>query len=105
MIDLSAIHFDGLIIAVTSFVIIGIFHPVVIKSEYRWGTRCWPYFAFFGVLTLVVAMFMENTILSAVLAVLSCTFFWSVKELYDQKKRVRKGWFPMNPKRKDEYKD
>ena len=26
-----------------------------------------------------------------------------IKELFEQEKRVLKGWFPMNPKRKDEY--
>ena len=27
----------------------------------------------------------------------------SIKEIFDQRKRVLKGWFPMNPKRKHEY--
>ena len=27
-----------------------------------------------------------------------------IGELFEQKKRVEKGWFPMNPKRTDEYK-
>ncbi|MBQ9395102.1 MAG: DUF4491 family protein [Proteobacteria bacterium] len=101
---LPAIHFDGLVIAIVTFIIIGVFHPIVIKAEYYWGTKCWPLFAFFGTFTLAIAMFMENTIISTLLSVLSCTFFWSIIELYHQKKRVLKGWFPMNPKRKDEYK-
>ena len=28
---------------------------------------------------------------------------WSIGEIFEQKKRVEKGWFPMNPKRKAEY--
>ena len=98
---LPAMHFDGLIIAIATFIIIGVFHPVVIKAEYYWGTKCWPVFAILGLLTLLIAMCMENTMVSAILAVLACTFFWSIVELYHQKKRVLKGWFPMNPKRKD----
>jgi hypothetical protein len=30
--------------------------------------------------------------------------FWSIKEVREQHERVRKGWFPMNPKRENEYK-
>lgn len=99
----SEFHFDGLIIAVVTFMIIGIFHPIVIHAEYRWGTKCWPVFAVSGLILLILSLFIEKTVVSALLAVLSCTLFWSVKELYDQKKRVLKGWFPMNPNRKDEY--
>ena len=31
-------NFTGLIIAVTTFLVIGLFHPIVIKSEYHFGT-------------------------------------------------------------------
>ena len=34
-------YFTGLIIAVSTFLIIGLFHPLVIKTEYYWGTRPW----------------------------------------------------------------
>ena len=34
-------YFTGIIIAVSTFLIIGIFHPIVIKVEYYWGT--WRY--------------------------------------------------------------
>ena len=32
---------EGIIIGISTFLIIGLFHPVVIKAEYYWGTRCW----------------------------------------------------------------
>ena len=28
---------------------------------------------------------------------------WGIGEVFHQRERVRKGWFPMNPKRKNEY--
>ena len=31
---------EGIIIGISTFLIIGLFHPVVIKAEYYWGTRC-----------------------------------------------------------------
>ena len=38
---IKALHFDGIIIGICTFLIIGMFHPIVIKAEYYWGTRCW----------------------------------------------------------------
>ncbi len=87
-------HFEGFVIAVASFFIIGIFHPIVIKSEYHFGTKCWPAFAILGTLTLSISIFVSNIMISAILAVLACSFFWSILELFEQKKRVEKGWFP-----------
>ena len=31
-------YFTGIIIAVMTFLTIGIWHPIVIKAEYYWGT-------------------------------------------------------------------
>ena len=38
---LNGLHWEGLIIGISTFLIIGLFHPVVVKAEYYWGTRCW----------------------------------------------------------------
>ena len=46
---------------------------------------------------------MENVILSSLMGVIGATLLWAIGEIFSQKKRVEKGWFPMNPKRKDEY--
>lgn len=35
------VYYTGVIIAVTTFLIIGIFHPIVMKTEYYTGTRYW----------------------------------------------------------------
>ena len=48
-------------------------------------------------------MFVENTIVSAIIGVFGASALWGIGELFSQKKRVQKGWFPMNPKRRDEY--
>lgn len=96
-------YFTGLIIAIATFLIIGIFHPIVIKSEYYFGTKCWWTFLFLGIAFIVASLFMENQIIGTILGVLGCSCLWSILEIFEQKKRVEKGWFPMNPKRKDEY--
>ena len=33
-------------------------------------------------------------------SILGFTCLWSIKELFEQEKRVQKGWFAKNPKRK-----
>ena len=33
-------HLLGLVIGIATFLIIGLFHPVVVKAEYYWGTGC-----------------------------------------------------------------
>ena len=53
-------HFTGIIIAVSTFLIIGMFHPIVIKAEYYTGTRLWWVFLALGIAAIVGAMFIEN---------------------------------------------
>ncbi|MBQ5350981.1 MAG: DUF4491 family protein [Bacteroidaceae bacterium] len=97
-------NYIGLITAVATFLIIGVFHPIVIKGEYHFGTRPWWVFLLLGLAFITGSLFIENSTASTVLGVIGCSFLWSILELFEQKERVRKGWFPMNPKRKDEYK-
>ena len=32
-------NFTGIIVGLATFLIIGIFHPIVIKAEYYWGVK------------------------------------------------------------------
>ncbi len=97
------IYFTGIIIAISTFLIIGLFHPLVIKVEYYTGTRFWWVFLLIGILSILVALFVENALISALIGVFGASSLWTIGELFSQRKRVLKGWFPMNPKRKDEY--
>lgn len=96
-------HFYGIIIAISCFLIIGLFHPIVIKTEYYTGTKYWWIFLIVGTSCLLSALFTANSLLSAVLGIFGASSLWSIKELFEQRGRVKKGWFPMNPKRKEEY--
>ena len=96
-------NYTGLIIAVTTFLVIGIFHPIVIKSEYYFGTRCWWAFALAGVLFIAASLLVEDGVISPILGVVGCSCLWSILELFEQKQRVKKGWFPKNPKRQKDY--
>jgi hypothetical protein len=41
-----------------------------------------------------------NLIISILLGVVAFSSFWSIGEVFQQKKRVEKGWFPENPKKR-----
>lgn len=97
------LHFAGIIIAIGTFLIIGVFHPLVIKTEYHTGVRFWWVFLLAGIATICCAVCIENVILSSLLGVTGASLLWSIGELFAQKRRVEKGWFPMNPKRRNEY--
>ena len=96
-------NFIGLVTAVATFLIIGIFHPLVIKSEYHFGVRCWWWFLLAGLAFITGSLFVANQIASTILGVVGCSCLWSILEVFQQRKRVQRGWFPMNPKRKNEY--
>lgn len=93
-------NFSGIILGMSAFVIIGLFHPVVIKAEYYLGKKCWWMFVLAGLGFCAAALFAEDTVFSSILGVTGFSCFWSVLELFAQEKRVKKGWFPANPNRK-----
>ena len=95
----GVMNFTGIIIGVATFLIIGLFHPLVIKGEYYFGTSCWWVFALMGILSVAAAIFVENVLVSTLLAVWGASSFWSIGELFEQRKRVEKGWFPKREKK------
>lgn len=98
---MSTLNFSGLIIGAATFLIIGFFHPIVIKAEYYFGVGCWWLFLLIGLIAAVGALFVDGVVLSTLLGVFAFSSFWSILEVFEQRERVRKGWFPKNPKRKD----
>lgn len=100
---LISCHLGGVIIGICTFLIIGLFHPVVVKAEYYWGTRCWWVFWVLGLIGMAGSIIIKNLLVSSLLGVFSFSSFWTIKELFEQRQRVLKGWFPMNPKRKHDY--
>ena len=91
---LNEYHLAGLFIGICTFLIIGLFHPVVVKAEYYWGTKCWWIFLILGIAGVAASLSIDNVIFSS---------FWTIKEVFEQEDRVKKGWFPKNPKRKYKF--
>ena len=92
-------HLLGLVIGIATFLIIGLFHPVVVKAEYYWGTGCWWIFLLLGIGGIVWALCTPNGLGAAPGGGFAFFSVWAGQELFEQKERVRKGWFPRNPKR------
>lgn len=90
-------NFIGIIVGLATFLIIGLFHPIVIKAEYYLGTKCWWMFLLAGILFGLLSVMIDNLIASTILGVTAFSSFWSIHELMQQKDRVRKGWFPEGP--------
>lgn len=93
-------NFEGIAVGLATFLIIGIFHPIVIKAEYHFGKRCWWFFLLAGVAFTCLSMFINSLVWSTIVGVTAFSCFWSIHELIEQDKRVKRGWFPANPKRK-----
>ncbi len=96
---LAEYNLTGLVIGIATFVIIGLFHPLVIKGEYYFGVRCWWVFLLMGIAAVCGSIAVRHILWSSLLAVWGASSFWSIGELFQQRKRVEKGWFPANPKR------
>lgn len=94
------LHFEGILIGFASLLVIGVFHPIVIWAEYYFSARIWPLFLAAGILLLGAALFLGG-LLSIVLALVGVACLWSIRELKEQSRRVERGWFPRNPKRKN----
>nr|WP_203558259.1 DUF4491 family protein [Bacteroides sp. 224] len=104
MIDfLSEYRLSGLVIGICTFLIIGLFHPVVVKAEYYWGTRCWWIFLILGLIGVAASVYFSDVLISSICGVFAFSSFWTIKEVFEQEERVKKGWFPKNPKRKYKF--
>ena len=94
------LNFSGILIGVATFLVIGLFHPLVIKAEYYIGVKSWWLFLMLGVVSAIASLLVDDLFLSVLLGVVAFSSFWSIGEVFQQKKRVERGWFPANPNKK-----
>lgn len=93
-------NYSGLILGVATFLLIGVFHVIVVKGEYYFSKKIWPLFLATGIASLFISLFISSSVISSLLAVFGISCLWSIRELFEQEDRVKKGWFPKNPKRR-----
>jgi hypothetical protein len=71
----------------------------VIKGEYYFGVSIWWAFLIFGIAGVAASFFFTSVILSTLSGIIGFSCLWSIKEVFEQVKRVEEGRFPKNPKR------
>ena len=96
---LAQYNLTGLVIGVATFVIIGLFHPLVVKGEYHFGVRCWWVFLAMVIAAVAASVAVRHIFWSTLRAVWGASSFWSIGELFEQRQRVAKGWFPKKERR------
>ncbi|MCQ2374492.1 MAG: DUF4491 family protein [Salinivirgaceae bacterium] len=92
-------NYNGLIIGLISFLIIGICHPLVIKAEYYWGKQKWWVFFALGLAFAALSLFLRNSIASMIVGSIGFSLFWSAHEMILQHERVLLGRAKRNPNR------
>ena len=97
-------NYDGLIVGAATFLLIGVFHVIVVRTEYYFSKKVWYIFLIFGLILLTSSLFIKNNNLSIIFAVTGICFLWSIKELFEQEERVKKGWFPKRKNSKNDNK-
>lgn len=53
---LTEYNLTGLVIGIATFLIIGLFHPLVVKGEYYLGVRCWWVFLVMGIVAIAASV-------------------------------------------------
>lgn len=96
-------NISGIIVGAATFLIIGICHPIVIKMEYYWGKKSWWLLLAAGIILSVISLSIKNIVTSTIAGAAAFSCFWGILEMFQQEKRVLKGWFPENPKRHGYY--
>lgn len=95
-------NFHGIWIGLFAFLIIGLCHPIVIKAEYYFTNKIWSIFLISSVVFFLLSIYVKNTTASSLFGILSFACFWSIKEIRQQKIRVKKSWFQKKPQKTKE---
>jgi hypothetical protein len=88
--DWNQLQIAGLVLAVVTFVTIGIGHVLVRRLHARFGTRPALVFFLVGLSVLLLSLFSADDLLSAVLGITAITLVWDGVEIFRQESRMRR---------------
>ncbi len=86
---LNNLNIEGFLVGLFAFFLIGVFHPIVIKLEGKYGKKVWPFLLIPGVVAAIASVFIMSRLVSVGLGVLAFALFWSTIEIFKQEKRVK----------------
>jgi branched-subunit amino acid transport protein len=89
MIEFLETHnLTGIAIGLCTFLIIGIFHPLVIKGEYYFGVKIWRVFLIAGLLCEFFAWYVDSLFWSIILGVTGFSALWGIGEIFQQQAKA-----------------
>mgnify|MGYP002743882338 CR=1 FL=1 len=94
--------FKGLIVGLVAFFVVGVFHPLVVFVEYRFGKQAWWVMVLLALICLAVSL-VSSEFLSLLLGIMAAGLLWGTLELFWQHKRACLGRAKRNPARSPEY--
>ncbi len=93
-------NYFGITLGVCVYLVIAIWHFFVIKGEYYVGkTACTVVFAVLAVLCIALSLLIKSHFLSAIIAIFGFSSLWGIREVFQQERRVQRGWFPKRKKK------
>lgn len=92
-------NFSGLALGILTLPIIGLGFVWVIRGERYFGYLWWPYVMSFGIVMILVSLFVSNIWISALLGVFGASLVWGSTELKEQAVRAEIGWYPFNARK------
>ncbi|MDX9993557.1 MAG: DUF4491 family protein [Anaerolineales bacterium] len=87
-------NFFGILIGLSTLLIIGLGFVWVIRGERYFGYLWWPYLLGLGLALAAASLFLTNDAASALLGALGASLAWGATELEEQAVRAELGWFP-----------
>ncbi len=84
----------GLLLGLTTFLIIGLGFVWVIRGERYLGYLWWPYIMGLGITLVLGSLFASSDWSSALLGAFGASLVWGSTELKEQAIRAELGWFP-----------
>ena len=72
---LAQYNLTGIVIGIATFLIIGIFHPMVTKGEYYFGVKIWWLFLVMGIAAVAGSIAVRHILWSTLLAVWGASSF------------------------------
>ena len=58
------------------------------------GVKCWWVFALAGIITAVLSLLVDHTVLSTLLGVVAFSSSWSILEVFEQREKGTQGLVP-----------
>ena len=89
----------GFTLGIATLLIIGLGFVWVIRGERYFGYLWWPYVMGFGILLILISLFVSSIWTSALLGALGASLIWGSTELKEQAVRAEIGWYPFHARK------